>query len=150
MYELFFLVTLAALVVWALRPAKSRLLEAPIVLHEPGRYHATIAPALLSARQFIELIVDVFAGTGDIATQYYQVHESGRSWLLAISYRAGQLYFQAILPTASVDHFQAIARFSGQVMVNIPAAQGTDAQPLNVAVNAAADKLQLSIRALPG
>jgi hypothetical protein len=139
MYEGFLLIALVVLVVLAIRPGKTD----PIVIHKPG-YHATLAPQLGRAEGFIELIFREVSTDGDIATQYFEVHDSAGKFLLAAGLRGGVLYFQAILPPFNKASGQAIRYFSDQVLVNIPlSSKQQDAVCLRKAVEKAAVQLEM-------
>ncbi len=108
MLELLILAVIVAVVVLSLRPRKP-VLEEPLIIEEPGRYHVTLAPRLSDARAYIENIAERFAATstpgGDTPTLFYQVHpaqlprEQG-AYLLAVALRGGVLYVQAITPVS--------------------------------------------------
>lgn len=143
MYEGILLVALVTLVVLAIRPRKIN----PVVIHKPGLYHATLAPQLVRAKNLIEKIASGLIAEGDIATQYYELHDVSGRYLLAVGLRGGILYFQAILPSASDEDCQALREFSGQVMVDIPLVSSPDQQGmahLRAAVETAATVLQIT------
>ncbi|HET7832118.1 MAG TPA: hypothetical protein VFK88_04050 [Gallionella sp.] len=106
MLELLILAVIVAVVVLSLRPRKP-VLEEPLIVEQPGRYHITLAPRLSDARAYIENVAERFAATStpgsDTPTLFYQVHpaqlprEQG-AYLLAVALRGGVLYFQAITP----------------------------------------------------
>lgn len=142
MYEGFFLIALVILVVLAIRPGKIN----PVVIHKPGCYHATLAPQLVRAKNLIEQIASGLIAEGDIATQYYELHDVSGRYLLAVGLRGGIVYFQAILPSASDEDDQALREFSGQVMADIPLASSPDKQGmayLRAAVEAVASQLKI-------
>jgi len=152
MFEAFFLAALVILVVLAIRPGKTAVFDNPVVIHRPGQYHATLAPQLDRAQNFIEHIARQFTESGlhagDIATQYFEVHAGGQ-YLLAVGFRSGMLYFQAIMPLSSGadSHYKTLHQFSGQVMVHLPLTTPLgeqDAVILRAAVESAARQLQIS------
>lgn len=152
MFEAFFLAALVILVVLAIRPRKTVIFDNPVVIHLPGQYHATLAPQLDRAQNFIEHIARQFSDSGlhagDIATQYFEVNAGGQ-YLLAVGFRAGMLYFQAIMPVlnGADSHYKTLHQFSEQVMVHLPLTtliSEQDAENLHTAVESAATQLQIS------
>lgn len=152
MYEALLLAILIALVILVIR--KPVVLDSPLVIHRPGQYHLTLAPQRVHAREFLELIAGKFAVTvtheGDIDTQYYEVRETDApgAYLLAVGFRAGMLYFQAINPQPLLrdadSHYETVRRFSEQVMAQLaPPAGNGDAKNLRAAVEVAAQQLNI-------
>ncbi|MFA6969774.1 MAG: hypothetical protein WC208_00090 [Gallionella sp.] len=150
MYEGFFLAVLVTLVILAIRPGNKVIYDNPVVIYKPGVYHATLAPSLDRSKNFIEQITSLFleAGwqAGDIATQYFEVRDVAGNYLLAVGFRGGILYFQAILPSAADSHYNVLHQFSDQVMVHIPLVVFEDTlagEQLRTAVEAAAKRLAI-------
>lgn len=142
MYEGIILIVLVVLVVLAIRPAR------PIVRCEAGRYHATLAPQLGRVIRLVELICAEFSGENELATQYFEMQDEVGKFLMAVGYRGGLLYFQAILPPGD-ENYQTIRLFSDQVMVNIPLVSSQqDAAPLLQVVEAAAARQNISCKYL--
>lgn len=138
MYEGLLLVALVVVVLLAIRPTKIN----PVVVHKPG-FHATLAPGLVRTQSFVERISGEALSGGDIATQYFEGEDSVGKFLLAVGFRGGILYFQAILPTQGDANDQAIRRFSELVMVNIPLSSSQqDAVRLREVVERAAVQLK--------
>ena len=150
MYEGFFLAVLVTLVILAIRPGNKVIYDNPVVIHKPGVYHATLSPKLDRSKNFIEQIASLFLESGmqagDIATQYFEVRDPAGQYLLAVGFRGGILYFQAILPSATGSHYNALRQFSDQVMVHIPLVVFEDTlagEQLRTAVEAAAKRLAI-------
>lgn len=154
MFEAFFLAALVVVVVLAIRGNKVIVLDNPVIIQRVGCYHATLAPQLAHAQNFIGQIAGLWIEAGnesrDLATQYFEIHDANMSvaghYLLAVALRAGILYFQAILPVAG-NHHAAIREFSGQVMLHHPLLVSEDrpgASSLHAVVEAAAMQLQIT------
>lgn len=155
MYEGFFLVVLTALVILFMRPGKKVRYDNPVVIHKPGLYHATLAPKLDRAQTYIESIASQFFGAGlpagDIATQCFEVRDADGQYLLAAGFRAGTLYFQAIMPSAAGSHYKTLHQFADQVMVHIPLSPSLDTragESLRTAVEVAANRLEIECLSL--
>ena len=156
MYEALLLAVLVVLVILAIR--KPVLLDSPLIIQRSGQYHLTLAPQLVHAKNFIELIAGKFAGSalheGDVATQYFEVRESEDYYLLAVGFRAGILYFQAVNPQPLLkdadSHYETVRSFSEQVMVQLaPLAENRDAAgSLRAAVEMAARQLNIEYNRL--
>ncbi len=147
MYEGLILLCLVVGVVVLIRPKKDGCLDAPVVIRRSGVYHATLAPQLVRAQLFLEIIIDQLAQdplpAGDIDSQFFLVRDEVGAYLLAVGRRGDVLYFQAILPLLNETDTDVIRQFSGQVMVNLKMAVVADEQvsvQLRTAVqNAASD-----------
>jgi len=133
MFELPILVLIIIAVVWAMRGGKSSPPQAPIEVHQPGKYYFTLAPQFAHVESYLVDIANRFALTdppqGDIRGQYYEIRATSDSsqalpYLLAISRRNGTLYFQAIgLPQAGANRsekLKAIREFSDAVLAQLP------------------------------
>ena len=133
MFELFLLIAIVIVVIWAIR-GKPASLVAPVVISMPGLYHITIAPQLQEARAFIEAIASrvgvIAVGTQDSVSCYFEVQdaracktEMGR-YLLAASIRADMLYLQAILSQPLMydndSHLNRISHYTEQVLERLP------------------------------
>ncbi len=163
MFEAFLIAVLVVLVVLAMRGGKPVVLDNPLVIQRPGQYHITLAPQLGYAQNFLEHIVGRFAesgvDTGDIATQYFEVRDPGAAdeghYLLAVGFRSGMLYFQAINPLPLLkdadSHPKMLRRFSEQVMVHHPLVSSAGAREeasLRAAVDEAAGQLKIACDSL--
>lgn len=138
--ELIILLVLAAVVVIGIRYGRTAAPESPVIIHQPGRYHITLAPQLTPAQAFIENIAEQFSAIhqpqGDIPTVYFEVHDPNLSalrekfYLLAAAYRGGALYFQAINPQPLLrdadSHLKTVRDFSAAVLVQIPLSESGD------------------------
>jgi hypothetical protein len=163
--ELFILVILITLVVLVIRGGKSEVLDKPLIIQSPGRYHITMAPQLERAQTFIEQIAGQFGQIsplqGDVPGQYFAVSDpevlaqEGKFYLLAVSYLGGLLYFQAINPRPllrdSDNHLNQMREFSEAVLELRPPAHpadGDDVGKLRSAVDLAAHHLMISVKPL--
>lgn len=164
MGESLLLITIVTLVVLTIRRSKPAILDNPVVMHRPGRYHITLATQLNRAQAFIEAIgtrlSDRTEKSADTATRYFCVHDEKvfsageKFYLLAVSQRGGMAYFQAIKPKPLKDgesDMGTIAEFSAAVMVHHPLAAGTDAQAGQVVLDAVlevAEKMHIKVEEL--
>lgn len=161
MGESLLLITIVTLVVLTIRRARPVVLNNPVVIQRPGQYHITLAPQLNQAQNFIESIAKQFAGLpqpqGDIPPQYFEVRDpkvfaKGEScYLLAIAFRGGMLYFQAVNPDAD-SHHRTVYEFSESVLAQHPLPGREDVQgagKLCGAVEAVAGQLNIAVKALP-
>jgi hypothetical protein len=128
MYEGFLLITLVLLVLVALRSGNKVLYEQPLLFHQPGCYHATLAPQLGRIQAFLEQVAKHLVETGesDVPTLYFEIHDGIGQYLLAAGMRSRTVYFQAIMPPVAGSSYKTLATFSAQVMVNIPISVSTD------------------------
>jgi len=141
MVELLLLAALVMAVVAGMRYGKPVVLDAPLIIHQAGRYHITLAPQLHQARTFIENIAGQFADSqsqaGDTPTLYFEVHfcdapEQKNICLLAVALRDGVLYFQGINPQPSSprgdSRLKNLREFSEAVLLHHPFAKPVDMQ----------------------
>lgn len=164
MGESLLLLTLVTLVVLTIRRSKPVILDSPLVINRPGKYHITIAPQLNPAQSFIEAIA-VQAGEvsalADSVICCYAVHDAkvatdkDKLYLLAVAVRGGMLYFQAINPMPVLSdkesHHRTMSEFAEAVLVEQPLPGSGDAQSaqrLRAAVQAAADERQIKVQEL--
>ena len=165
MGESLLLITIITLVVLTIRRARPVILDNPLVIHRPGKYHITLAPQLNGAQTFIENIAKQI---GDIAqnlpgseTHYFCVHDEKVSpagekfYLLAVASRGGLLYFQAAKPKPllhdSDSHLKTVSEFSAAVLAQHPLAVEADARSgrlLHDAVLAAAQATHIRVEEL--
>jgi hypothetical protein len=165
MGELLLLTTIVTLVILTIRRGRPVILDNPVIINRPGKYHITLAPQLNRAQNFIEGIAkqigDIAPNTSDSATQYFAVHDekicaSGEKlYLLAVALRGGMLYFQAINPQPllydSDSHLKTVSEFSAKVLAQHPCVLGSDAQSGRVmhdAVLAVGQAMQIKVEAL--
>jgi len=145
MFELPILVLIVIAVVWVMRGGKSSPPQAPIEVHQPGKYYFTLAPQFAHVQPFLEEIANRFASSdppqGDIRGQYYEIRAISDSsqalpYLLAISRRNGTLYFQVIgLPQAGAspaNKLKAIREFSDAVLARLPFIDPPDGSGTNI------------------
>jgi hypothetical protein len=119
-FELFLLAGLVVLVVWLISGKKPVVFENPIVIQSIGLYHATISPQYAQSQC---LIVEIAAqlrqeDTSDVATQCFEVHHADLHYLMAVTRRAGVLYFQVI--GSATEGIQGLRSFSEQVLLHHP------------------------------
>lgn len=141
MIELTLLTILTILVILTLRHVKPAVLDHPLVIQRVGQYHITLAPQLNGAQTFMEQIAKQFAThqpvIGECDTQFFSVQDpqlfadKETFYLLAVSLRAGLLFFQVIAPQSllrdSDSHLATIATFAAAVLVEQPANVNNDA-----------------------
>lgn len=126
MIELVLLIAIVAAVVLALR--KRGGTDAPLIVQQHGRYHITFAPQLDSSRQDIEALAKRLVGdphpAGDVPTRYFRMDRENDSYLLAVSFRKGIFFIQAIVPPPltrdRAAHLAVLQEFSGTVMLHYP------------------------------
>lgn len=165
MGESLLLITIITLVVLTIRRGKPVILDNPLIIHRPGKYHITLAPQLNRAQNFIEQIVKQLTentpNQADSASQFFAVHDEKvcapgeKLYLLAVAARGGILYFQAINPQPLIydsdSHLKTVMAFSSAVLAQQSAGSNTDAQRemvLHDAVQAAAQMMQIKVEKL--
>ena len=165
MGELLLLTTIVTLVILTIRRAKPVVLDHPLIINRPGKYHITLAPQLNRAQTFIEGIAkqigDIVPDTSDGETQYFAVHDENvcasgeKLYLLAVALRGGMLYFQALHPQPLLhdkdSHYKTVSEFSAAVLAQHPCSVGSDARSgrmLHDAVMAVAQSMQIKVAAL--
>lgn len=163
--ELFLLVLLIGLVVLVIRGGKPKVLDDPLIIQSPGRYHITLAPQLDRAQTFIEQIAGQFARShppqGELPSRFFAVRDpdvlaqEGEFYLLAAAYRGGLLYFQAINPRPLLrdddSHLKQVREFSEAVLALHPLAHpvdGDEAEKLRSAVEMAARQSNITVKIL--
>ncbi len=166
MGESLLLITIITLVVLTIRRARPVILDNPVVINRPGKYHITLAPQLNGAQTFIEKIAKKI---GEIpqslqggGTYYFCVYDQKvfpageKFYLLAVASRDGMLYFQAIKPQPLLhendSHLKIVSEFSAAVLAQHPPAAGDDVQngrSLHDAVLAAAQAMHIRVEELP-
>lgn len=139
--ELAILAVLVSVVVFAIRFNRPAAPENPVIVQQCGRYHITLAPQLDFALEFLETLAqrldEAWRPDGDISTRYFQVHyddpakQSGGFYLLAVAYRKGIYFLQAIAPLPLLDdadsHLKTLRVFSDTVLLHYPLALPVDA-----------------------
>ena len=165
MGESLLLLTIITLIVITIRRARPVILENPVNIHRPGQYHITLAPQLNRAQTFTEQIAKQFIEShqpkGDLPTQYFEVHDpkvyskGHKSYLLAVTLRGGELYFQAVNPKISKhnteSHYRTLHEFSESVLQKYPTSgtvDGSGADNLRATVESTASPLQISVEVL--
>lgn len=124
MYELWILLVLLVLVLWSLR-TRPAIFDNPVINQVDNVYHATVAPHLVRSHGFIEQIVNQLAVTdcsaGDSDTLCYEVRDAQLHYLLAVSLRAGVLYFQVISPARLREaNYRVLREYADQVLIHHP------------------------------
>jgi len=165
MGESLLLITIVTLVILTLRRAKPVVLESPVTIQRPGKYHILLAPQLNRAQTFIENIADQFLSLnptgGDLPSQYYEIRDpavfaKGESaYLLAATLRNGLLYFQAINPDSmekdAASQLKKLNDVSSEVLSKFPTSTPAGeqwAKDLRYAVGTAADQLKIAVKEL--
>lgn len=158
--------TIISLIVLTIVRARPVILESPVNIHRPGQYHITLAPQLNRVQTFVEQIakqfIEKYQPKGDLPTQYFEVRDpkvysrGQKSYLLAISLRGGELYFQAANPKSSkhetVSHFKTLHEFSDPVLQKYPLSGVDDksgTEGLRSTVEDIATPLQITVEQLP-
>jgi len=166
MGESLLLLTIITLIVITIRRARPVILENPVNIHRPGQYHITLAPQLNRVQTFVEQIARQFIQLhhpkGDLPPQYFEVRDpkvfskGQKSYLLAISLRGGELYFQAVNPKPlqheADSHYKTLREFSESVLQHHPLSGSVDesgAESLRATVEAIAAPLQITVEQLP-
>lgn len=161
-FELILLIVLATVVVWAMRGGKPAL-QNPLVIDRPGQLHLTLAPQLAQAQPFIESVAmrcgQMGRPAGDVDTQFFTVRDPAvqreDEYLLAVSWRAGIWYFQAIMPPRLANEQDSslnnLREFSAAVLAQHPLREPRDdgyVQTLRDAVEGAAAPFNIEVREL--
>jgi hypothetical protein len=166
MGESLLLLTIITLIVITIRRARPVILENPVNIHRPGQYHITLAPQLNRAQTFVEQIAKQFIQShhpkGDLPTQYFEVRDpkvfskGQNSYLLAVTLRGGELYFQAANPKSpkheAANRYNTLREYSESVLQHHPLSGSTDesgAESLRATVEAIATPLQITVEVLP-
>ncbi|MCG6932549.1 MAG: hypothetical protein LJE57_02825 [Gallionella sp.] len=166
MGETLLTLTIITLIIITILKARPVILENPVSIHRPGQFHITLAPQLNQAQSFVEQIAKQFIESyhpkGDLPTQYFEVRDpkvyskGQKSYLLAISLRGGELYFQAANPNApkqeAGSHYKTLREYSESVLQNHPLSGSEDesgVESLRSTVEGIAAPLQISVEVLP-
>ncbi len=166
MGETLLTLTIITLIILTIRRAKPAILDNPVTMHRPGKYHITLAAQLNRAQPFIENVAkhsDEIAHTGtDTAVQYFyvhdeKIHDSGeKSYLLAVATRGGMAYFQAIKPqSGSASHdtnLRTISEFADKVLTQYPATSinAQSSHALQAKVLSVAQNMHIEVEVLAG
>lgn len=136
MIETLTIITLCLLYLVFFRPGKTPPLSNPLVIERPGKYHATLAPQLNLAQPFVEALakhlLERSQRSGNSSTQIFEVRDKQADshghdvYLLAITQRAGMLYFQATAPGSDDDRLKSINEMSHKAMSDVPLAGELD------------------------
>lgn len=151
MIETLTLITLIVLFLVFFRPGKTEPLKSPLVINRAGQFHAVLAPMLNLAQPLLENISrhlgEQDRKNGDTETRYFrvvdrEVKSHGKNfYLLAITLRNGELYFQATAPHDSSSDLDVIRTFSEAMLSRHPSAaahSGTAETALTHAIETAA------------
>jgi hypothetical protein len=158
--------TIITLIIITILRARPVILENPVNIHRPGQFHIMLAPQLNQAQSFVEQIakkfIELHHPKGDLPTQYFEVHDpkvfskGQKSYLLAVSLRGGELFFQAANPKYSkheeVSHYKTLHDFSESVLQHHPVSGSVDESgvgSLRSTVEAIAMPLQITVEELP-
>ena len=165
MGESLLLITIISLIVLTIRRARPVVLDSTVTIQRPGQYHIILAPQLNRAQIFIEQIAKQFLllhpPKGDLPSQYYELRDpsvfaKGESvYLLAVTWRDGMLYFQAINPQPSPldadSHLKTLREFSETALQQHPYSEPADEQwavKLRESVDTIAGQLKIAVKAL--
>lgn len=131
MLETLTIITLSVLFLIFFRPGKTEPLKSPLVISRGGQFHAVLAPMLNLAQPLLEDISRDFTEQdrqlGNTGTHYYKVTDKevkahGKNhYLLAITLRGGELYFQAVAPHAESSEIEILRDFSDPILARHPA-----------------------------
>jgi hypothetical protein len=166
MGETLLTLTIITLIILTILKARPVILENPVNIHRPGQFHITLAPQLNQAQSFVEQIakryIESYRPKGDLPTQYFEVRDpkvfskGNKSYLLAVSLRGGELYFQAANPQSSKheegNHYKTLHEFSESVLQHHPvsgAVEESGVESLRSTVEAIASPLQITVEELP-
>jgi hypothetical protein len=138
MIELVLLVVIVGAVVLAIRKGAAAAPDQPLIVQRPGQYHITLAPQLDSSLGFVEAVAQRLAGdqrpAGDVSTRYFRVRREDvpaeSFYLLAIAFRKGMFFIQAIVPRPLRDaenHLADLREFSEAVLLHYPPVPPLDA-----------------------
>jgi hypothetical protein len=158
--------TIITLIIITILRARPVILENPVNIHRPGQFHIMLAPQLNQAQSFVEQIakkfIELHHPKGDLPTQYFEVRDpkvfskGQKSYLLAVSLRGGELFFQAANPKSSKhkedSHYQTLHDFSESVLKNHPVSGSVDesgVESLRSTVEVIATPLQIRVEELP-
>ncbi|MEQ1629267.1 MAG: hypothetical protein ABL873_02060 [Gallionella sp.] len=164
MGESLLLLTLITLVVLTIRRSKPVVLDRPLVISRPGKYHITFAPQLNPAQSFIEAIATQAGDASSLSDSEifcYAVHDAkvatdkDKLYLMAVAARGGMLYFQAINPMPVLSdkesHHRTMSEFALAVLAEQPLKDSADEQSgrrLREAVQSAAQERQIKVEEL--
>ena len=166
MGETLLVLTLVILVILTIRRARPVILDNPVIIQRPGQYHITLAPQLNRAQTFIEQIAQHFSQLHlperDLPTQYFEVRDptvfsqGENCYLLAIAWREGIFYFQAINPQPLIhdadSHYKTLREFSEAVLKQHPLSEPSDelgGEKLRAGVDTVAGQLKIVVKVLP-
>jgi hypothetical protein len=130
MIETLTVITITVLLLIFFRPGKTEPLASPLVINRPGQFHAVLAPMLNLAQPMLEDISRHLGAqdrqTGNTETRYFKVidkevkYHGKNYYLLAITLRDGELYFQATAPQENSNEFDTIGEFSEAMLSRHP------------------------------
>lgn len=134
MIELALLIAVVAAVVLALRGGGGA--DEPVIVRLPGQYHITLAPQLESSRSFVEALAQRLVGgshpSGDTPTRCFRIGREDDFYLLAVAFRKGVFFIQAIAPRPLVrddaSHLASLREFSDAVLLHYPPVPPLDAE----------------------
>lgn len=130
MIETLTIVTISVLLLIFFRPGKTEPLKSPLVINRGGQFHAVLAPMLNLAQPLLEdisrYLVEQDRQSGNTKTRYYKVIDKevkshGKNYyLLAITLRDGELYFQATAPQEGGSEIETIRSYSDAMLERHP------------------------------
>lgn len=163
MGETLLLITITTLVVLTVRRSKPAVLDNPVTMHRPGKYHITLAPQLNRAQALVEAVAKQLSGCLAAGAEgvplYFYVHDEKifstgeKFYLLAVSAYAGMSYVQAIKPVpaeTAAQHLATIRTFAATVLAAHPVTQPTVSDSVLLeAVQHAAQNMHIRVERLP-
>lgn len=140
MLETTLILTLVTIFYFVGLRTKPQPLANALNISREGEYHALLAPQLNLAAPFIQAVVQQYRLTppecSDTDTLCFQVRDAHLSiaphefYLLAVTQRQGELYFQAIAPAPLVrdsdSHYVVAREFAVSALAALPAPQTLD------------------------
>lgn len=132
MIETLTIITISVLLLIFFRPGKTEPLKSPLVINRNGQFHAVLAPMINLAQPLLENISrhlgEQDRQSGDTKSRYFRVVDKevkshGKNfYLLAITLRNGELYFQATAPQDGSNDLDTLRAFSDPLLSRHPTA----------------------------
>jgi hypothetical protein len=165
MGETLLTITIITLVILAIHRARPVVLENPVVINRPGKYHIILAPQLNRAHTFIEQIAKPYMlmhpPQEDLPSLYYEIRDpivfarGENSYLLAATLRDGMLFFQAVNPKPlqhdTDSHLKTLREVSESALKQHPFSKPADeqwAKKLRDTVKDIAGQMQITVKEL--
>lgn len=130
MIETLTIITISVLFLIFFRPGKTEPLKSPLVINRGGQFHAVLAPMLNLAQPLLEDISSQLGEqdrkSGNTEPHYFKVVDKEvkshgkKFYLLAVTLRDGELYFQATAPQDGCNEIETIRSFSDPMLERHP------------------------------